>query len=180
MNDQILKLMGGFVTPQYVHHASQAKKRRENLIRTILAARKVPQEGNQVPNELSCLQVSRMVCGMRGVSSGLDAQTLELFLHELSALDTNNFTGQQISNNLSQLVYRVIYRQRHILQDRHRLRHRHRQIHRHRQTSIQKGRCLLDMSQCHCHTPHRLDHIGCCVFQKIIINVFPGFVFVFD
>ncbi len=68
MNPRLFELAQGFVGKAYVDQAQQARKTREKLYETLLTQRRLP-------------------------LVGWDDQTIELFLAELSAMDSNNFVG---------------------------------------------------------------------------------------
>ena len=68
MNESTFKLAQGFVSKAYVEQAQFARHTRERLIETLLSQRRSPDRG-------------------------WDDVSLELFMSELAAMDSNNFIG---------------------------------------------------------------------------------------
>lgn len=72
MNADIYRLASNFVLKSYVDQAQAARRTRERLIESLLSQRRLPNEG-------------------------WDEVTVELFLRELAAMDSNNFVGLYLS-----------------------------------------------------------------------------------
>ncbi|BFZ10051.1 hypothetical protein BsWGS_13090 [Bradybaena similaris] len=90
MNKEILELCGKLVPQAYISQGAQARTSHENKIKQLIQHRKLPEEG-------------------------WDDQTIELLLHELAVMDSNNFpgncgVGERESRIFSSLVARRHYR----------------------------------------------------------------------
>ena len=68
MNDANFSLAEGLVSSGYVRQAQQARRARENMVKTLLSQRRMP-------------------------DAGWDDGTLRLLLHELALMDSNTFVG---------------------------------------------------------------------------------------
>jgi O-phospho-L-seryl-tRNASec:L-selenocysteinyl-tRNA synthase len=68
MNENIFQLSQQFVSKTYVEQAQASRRTRERLIESLLSQRRLPEKG-------------------------WDDVSIELFLHELAAMDSNNFIG---------------------------------------------------------------------------------------
>jgi O-phospho-L-seryl-tRNASec:L-selenocysteinyl-tRNA synthase len=68
MNEQNFALAKSLVSSRYIDQARQARACRERMLASILSQRRMPDDG-------------------------WDDKTIELFLQELSAMDSNNFVG---------------------------------------------------------------------------------------
>ena len=84
MNETNFKLLEGLISPTYLQLAIDSRRTRENLIKVLLSQRRIPQ-------------------------SGWDKLTIEMFLRELSSMDSNNFlsttgVGEREARIFSSLV----------------------------------------------------------------------------
>jgi O-phospho-L-seryl-tRNASec:L-selenocysteinyl-tRNA synthase len=84
MNPTNFDLAHGLVSSRYIKQAADARRRREGLITTLLSQRRLPREG-------------------------WDDDTIEMFLRDLSAMDSNNFVdnvgvGEREGRVFSRLV----------------------------------------------------------------------------
>jgi O-phospho-L-seryl-tRNASec:L-selenocysteinyl-tRNA synthase len=71
MNADIYKLATSFVSKSYIDQAQAARRTRERMIESLLSQRRLP-------------------------TDGWDEVSIELFLRELSAMDSNNFVGMMV------------------------------------------------------------------------------------
>eukprot|EP00741_Cyanophora_paradoxa_P001651 tig00000498_g1602.t1 len=93
MNAENFEAACGVIPASYARQAQQGRRRRENLIKSLLSQRRLPDEG-------------------------WDEETIELFLHELAAMDSNNFVdnvgvGEREARVYSGIVARRHYRMAH-------------------------------------------------------------------
>ena len=68
MNDAAFTLAEGLVSSAYIKQAQQARRARESMVKSLLQQRRLPDRG-------------------------WDDGTLQLLLHELALMDSNNFVG---------------------------------------------------------------------------------------
>eukprot|EP00033_Pygsuia_biforma_P002973 GCRY01003274.1.p1 GENE.GCRY01003274.1~~GCRY01003274.1.p1 ORF type:complete len:655 (-),score=182.86 GCRY01003274.1:388-2352(-) len=87
MNEENAKLAEGLIPKNYVNQGMDSLKRREKIMNRILSERQLPKEG-------------------------VDPQTIELILFELSAMDSNNFVDQIGVGEREGRVFSSLVRQR--------------------------------------------------------------------